>query len=250
MGYQTRSLELEIQSDTTLTIEMDPDPIRLDSLLVRSGNIRIRGELFDALTGDRVLYAQVTVQPDFSTFDALLGRFTVKKVPIGRAVTVLVEAIEYLPARIALITEADTSLTIEMEPDSVAIRLLAQKVQMLEARSLSLTVRQRALDKEDLARYAAWPAREAIGTVLSLQGVGAFRERMTLDPHCIFVDDREQFHLAFLWGLGTGEIERVESYDRGRMVRVYTKRYVMGLGAKELPPISYTRVGLRRPICR
>jgi len=252
LGYRTRSMELMIQSDTTITIELDPDPIVLDSLLVgsRSGTIRIRGEIFDAQTGDRVLYAQVTVQPDFSTFDALLGRFTAKKVPIGRAVTVLVEAIEYLPARIALITEADTSLTVEMEPDSVAIRLLAQKAQMLEARSLSLPVRQRVLDKEELARYAAWPAREAIVTHLGMSGTRAFRERMTKDPHCIFIDDRQQFHLAFLWGLGAGEIERVELYDRGRMVRVYTKRYVMGLGAKELPPLSYTRGGLMGPICR
>ncbi len=250
LGYQARSLEVDIRSDTTLTIEMDPDPILLDSLLVRSGNIKIKGEIFDAQTGDRILYAQVTVQPGFSTFDARLGRFTVKKVPIGRPVTVLVEAIEYLPARIALITEADTSLTIEMEPDSVAIRLLAQKGQILEARFDSLPYRRTVLDKEDLAQYAVRPAIEGIRMQLRWYGIGWTKERMTSDPNCLFIDDRQQMHFAFLWGLGTGEIERVEVYDRGGMVRVYTKRYIAGLGAKELPAIRYMKVGQQRSICR
>jgi len=250
MGYRTRSVDLEIRSDTALTIELDPDPILLDSLLVRSGNVRIKGDVFDAHSGDRINYAQVTVQPDFPTFDARFGEFTVKEVPIGRAVTVLVEAIEYLPARIALITEADTSLTIEMEPDSVAIRLLAEKVKILEARSSALPLRRRVLDKEDLARYSVWPAYEALKWKLGMYGVGAFREGMTHDPHCVYIDDKPQMHFAFLWSLGAGEIERVETYDRGRMVRVYTKQYVMGLGAKELGPILYFKGGLwGRPEC-
>ncbi len=252
LGYQTRSVELEIQADTTLLIEMDPDPIVLDSLLVRTGNIRIKGDIRDAQTGRRVLYAQVTVRPGFSTVGAISGRFTVKKVPIGRAVTVLVEAVEYLPARIALITEADTSLTIGLEHDSVGIRLLAQKVQALEARSNSIPYRRRDIDKEEMVRYAGWTIHEIVQRQLSMMSFGRSgrnRARMPDEPQCLFIDDRQQMHFAFLWGLSAGEVERVEIYDRGGMIRVYTKRFVVGLGAKQLPSILYMKVGLQRPVC-
>jgi len=128
MGYHTRSMDVVIRADTALLIEMDPDPVVLDSLLVRAANITIRGEILDAQTRQRVLYAQVTVQPDFSTVGAISGQFRIRNVPVGRAVTVLAEAVEYLPARIALITAADTALTIELDPDPVGIRLLAEQV--------------------------------------------------------------------------------------------------------------------------
>ena len=253
LGYETRSIDLVVQADTALLIEMDPDPIVLDSLLVRTGNIRIRGDIRDAQTGQRVLYAQVTVRPGFSTVGAISGRFTVKKVPIGRAVTVLVEAVEYLPARIALITEADTSLTIELEHDSIGIRLLAQKVRALEARSNSIPYRRRDIDKEEMARWAGWTIYEIVQRQISMMSFGRpgrNRARRLDEPPCLFIDDQQQMHIAFLWGLSAGEVERVEIYDRGGMIRVYTKRFVVGLGVKQLPSILYIKDGLGRPVCR
>ena len=223
MGYQTRSQEMVIRADTAFTVEMDPDPIRLDSLLVRAGNITIRGEILDASTGQRVLFAQVTVQPDFSTVGAISGHFTVRRVPVGRAVTVLVEAVEFLPARIALITEADTSLTVEMEPDPVGIRMVAEQAQKLEARSRGQPYRRRVLGEDRLALLPSWTMYE----------VGSRELKMS----------KRSWNRGGVRGgrpSGPGEVARVEIYDDGGMVRIYTKRYLVSLLGKEPGPMFYT----------
>jgi hypothetical protein len=248
MGYRTRSVELEIRSDTALTIELDPDPILLDSLLVRSGNVRIRGEILDAQTGRGVPYAQVSVIPGLSTVGAINGYFNVKGVPIGRAVTVLVEAIEYLPARIALITEADTSLTIVLEHDSVGIKLLAQQVEKLESRSHSIPYTTDVIDRKDMALYPGWTTYEIVQARLKMIRYG--RRIRDDNPICLFIDDRLQLHVAVLWALWAGEVERVEIYDRGGMVRAYTKRFVVGLGSKKPGPMLYFKGGFGPPVCR
>jgi hypothetical protein len=253
LGYQSVSMELVVRGDTALVIEMDPDPIVLDSLLVRSRNIRIQGRVFDALTGRKVPHAYVSVEPGLKSAEALDGYFIIRKVPTGQAATVLVEAVEYLPARIALITGADTTLTIELEPDSVGMILLAQKVKLLENRSNSLPYRRRVIRKEELERYPGWTIAEIVGRQLSMMSFGRSgrnRWQVNNDPACLFIDDRQQFHFAFLWGLSAGQVERVEVYDQGGMTRVYTKRYVLGLGARPLPSIFYSKGGLMGPICR
>ena len=259
MGYQTRSFELEIRADTTVTVEMDPDPVVLDSLMVRTGEVTIRGEILDAVTGLRVLYAQVTVEPGLSTIGALSGEFRIPKVPIGRAVTVRVEAVEYLPARIALITEADTSLTIELEHDSVGIRMIAQQERKLEVRSRGQPYRRRVLGKDRLALLPTWTMYEVVMRELKMSqrswDRGSPRARTApgsppaLDEQCLFIDDVQQMHFAFLWGLWPGEVARVEIYDGGGMVRVYTKRYLVGLLGEDPGPMVYIKGGLMGPVC-
>ncbi len=57
-----------IEADTTLVIELEPYPLRLDSLLVRAGTVRVRGAIVDALAGLRVLYTEVTFDPKYPPF--------------------------------------------------------------------------------------------------------------------------------------------------------------------------------------
>jgi len=251
MGYETRWLELVISADTAIVVEMDPDPIVLDSLLVRVGSITIRGEILAAEDGQRVLHAQVTVLPGFPTTGAISGFFTIHNVPGGRAVTVLVESVGYLPARIALITEADTTLTVELEPDPVGLRMLANQVEKLEVRSRGIPFPRRVFGQEELGRYPGWPVHDIVDTQLALFGRRALRLSNRSTHPCLFVDDVQLMHSAFLWGLMAGEVERVEIYDRGRMIRVYTKRFLVRTLGKEPGPIVYMKIGVGGvPICR
>ena len=245
LGYQSRSMELEIRADTVLVIEMDPDPILLDSLLVRAGNITIRGEILDAATGQRVLVSQVSVEPGISTVGAVSGYFTVRKVPRGRAVTVLVEALEYMPARIALITETDTTLTIELVPDPVAVRMVAEQVKKLETRSNAVPLRIDEIGREDWAVAPNWSVFDLLRTRLG--GSAAIG--------CLFIDEAFMGSgslsppgergipgaAQLLHGLFAPEVERIEVFGHGGMVRVYTKRFVHGmmLGQRKLKPIFY-----------
>jgi hypothetical protein len=252
LGYQSRSVELEIRADTILLVEMDPDPILLDSLLVRAGSITIRGRILDAETGQGVLYAQVAVEPGLSTTGALSGSFTLRGVPRGRAVTVLVQAVEYMPARIALITDADTTLTIELDPDPVGIRIVAEQVKKLHTRSNSIPFPRSVIDREDLIQYRGGTAYEI--TEARLRTVRYSRNPLGLTrggttPQCIFIDDVQQLDLGLFWSISAGELERIEIFDRGGMIRAYTKRYVVSLLGRPAPPILYMKIGLNR-VCR
>ncbi len=250
MGYRPRSLNILVRADTLLVIEMEPDPIQLDSLVVEGGTITLRGRIRDVTTGDRVLYAQVTVSPGFPTVGATSGEFRVRKVPKGQTVYVLVEAMEYLPARIALIAESDTTLKVELEPDSVAMRMVAQEVEKLEKRSRALPFRRRIMDPGDLARYPGWPAYELLRQAVSMMGVGPSRVQVNLDhPACLFIDDVQQISGSFLWGIDAGQVARIEIIDQGGMVRVYTKPYLFSLMGREPRPIFYTKTGLMGPVC-
>jgi len=67
---------------------------------------------------------------------------------------------------------------------------------------------------------------------------------------CVFIDDVQQLDFGFLWSLSAGEVERIEIYDGGGMIRVYTKRFVIGLLGKEPVHMLYMKGGLFRPVCR
>lgn len=250
LGYRSRTLELVLRADTAVVVEMDPDPIVLDSLLVRAREITIEGEILDARDGQRVLWAQVTVLPGFSTVGAVSGYFRVEGVPVGRAMTVLVESAGFLPARIALITDSDTTLAVALEPDPVGLRILAQQVEKLEARSLGVPFRRETVGREELERYPGWTAFDIVDSRLRTLG----RRATGLNPQdmhaCLFIDDVQRRYASFLYGLSAGEVERIEIYDGGGMIRVYTQRYLWTLMGRQPPTLVYMKIGLMGPTCR
>jgi hypothetical protein len=265
MGYRARILQLELRADTVLTVELDPDPIVLDSLLVEAGTIDIEGEIYDRMTGDRVLYAQVRVVPGNRTEGAISGGFTLRKVPKGQAVTVVVESVGYEPAGISLITRADTTLRVELEHDSVGIRMLAQQVERLERRSWSLPLSRDVITGEDMLRAPGSTALDMLRVRLLGTGHPLASDRFRpstwcqreggagLKPicECLFIDDVKVRDFAYFWGLTAGEVERVEIYGRGKMIRVYTKRYIMAMmGKRTLPSMVFLNIGLGNPVCR
>jgi len=66
MGYRPRQIPLTIRADTVLHVEMEVDPVRLDSLLVEAGTITLRGRVTDRATGRRIPEARVRA-PDVYT---------------------------------------------------------------------------------------------------------------------------------------------------------------------------------------
>lgn len=253
LGYRGEVMTLDLSADTALVVHLDPDPLLLDSLLVRAGTITIKGKVFDAHTGQPVLFAQASIQPGFPPVGAVSGEFTLRRVPMGRAVEVVVEAVEYLPARFALITEADTSLNVALEPDSVGIRIIGQQVQKLEARANAVPFAMTVIDREYLEGFPGWTAYEILEFRLRMVRYSRNPFGMTqggTTRQCIFIDDVQQVDIAVLWSLWSGEVERVEIYDRGGMVRVYTKRYVVSLLGRTPDPMVYNRTGLMGPVCR
>jgi hypothetical protein len=179
MGYRSQDVSLTIRADTELLIEMEVDPIRLDSLLVEAGFINVRGNVVDAATGARIPEARIRAGRAPETFSSSRGLFRVKDLPRGYSIPILVDAFKYLPVRIALITDQDTTLTIPMEADLVSIRFFQETVQELEIRSRGVALSRTQLNRRYIQLL---PNRSVYGLI-------KWRLRRDFNSDCIFVDE-------------------------------------------------------------
>lgn len=249
-GYLRRSLELPIRADTIIQFELDPDPFVLDTLLVSTGNITIKGIVRDGATELKLLRgAQVTIYPGSRTIGAMSGSFTLQDVPKNRPIGLLIEAIEYLPVRVEFLAERDTTLDVGMTVDSVAVRMIAQQAKRLETRSQSMPYSIDALDREAIHRSGV----SSIGELIRRRLPSVIPEQPPYpdpDEVCVIYDDMPSRLEDFI--VAPPELfERIEIFGhRGKMIRVYSKRYVATLmRVRRLPSITYMDAGLRT-LCR
>ncbi len=246
-GYHSRTLSLNLRADTTVRVELEPDPLVLDRLVVQARYVTVRGTIRDGETTVRVLDGQVTVYPGGQTVGANTGRFTLERVPAGQPVTLVVEAIEYLPVRVNFVPEGDTTLNFHLEVDSVALRMIAMQVERLERRARGVPKSPTALNRDDLMRHVASDVLEVIRRAVPGNHLPSARQ-VWGRYGCYFLDG-SSVPLDRLQSLLPEEVERVEIYARGRAIRVYTRRYVHRMmGEDHLAPIG-TVTGLASPFC-
>jgi hypothetical protein len=241
IGYRSFSLEIVVRADTTLQLELERDPVVLDSLIVRSETVTIKGSIRDAATGLKLLHGQVTINPGARTVGSLSGNFTLEKVPRGSAITIFVEAIEYLPARIDLVAESDTTVNVPLKIDSVALRLIAQQVERIERRSQAVPYSIDVLNRDDIRRAGVLSIGELVKRRLP---IGVIPERPPYPDICVIFDEA-RVRFERLLGTPPELIERIEifGYD-AKMIRVYTKTYVARLIGETIPTIRYSDNGL------
>ncbi|HEX2167276.1 MAG TPA: carboxypeptidase regulatory-like domain-containing protein, partial [Longimicrobiales bacterium] len=253
LGYVSRRVDVVIRGDTTLVIRLEVDPIRIDQIEARL--VTIRGTLHDATTGERLQSGQVRIEPGGETASASYRGFRIQGVPSG-PVRVVVRALEYLPAVFEFDAERDTTLRVDMRVDSVGIKLLLQQVDRLAQRAEAEPYSVRELDRDDISHSGAptigdfitrqlpsWRGRPPM--VLSRQrraqaGRSPLQRRASSGPACVTYDD-VPVELDVLEGIPSDLVERVEIFGYGgRMVRVYSKRYVASLmGQEKLPRIIF-----------
>ncbi|HEX6135773.1 MAG TPA: carboxypeptidase regulatory-like domain-containing protein [Longimicrobiales bacterium] len=258
LGYVSRRIEIVIRGDTTLVIRLDADPVPIDQIEARA--VTIRGTLHDAATGDRLLSGEVRIEPGGETVSANRGGFRVRGVQAGR-VRVVVHALEYLPAVIEFDAERDTTLRFDMHVDSVGLRLLLRQVDRLAQRADAEPYSVRALNRDDIRRTGAPTVGDLVSRELPSWGAAppmilsrqrraresrsASQPPAPREPACVTYDDMP-VEQAVLSGIPSELIERVEIYGYGgRMIRVYSKRYVANLMRRErLPRIIFLTTGL------
>lgn len=249
LGYRTYERNLVVSADTVLLVEMEVDPIPLDSLLVKeAGTFTLRGRIIDALTGRRIPEARVLADSRFEALTDWRGSFRISQLPRGFTVPILVDAFKYLPSRISLNSVADTTLTIELEPDSLAIRLVQATIGRLESRLESRATYAKhlttiALDRNHMERT---PSRSAYDVIVWRLSGRAFSDE------CVFLDEVRLYNAGKLYLYDASEIERIEIYGRGAMVRVYTQSFIarnLG-GSNPFPPVRYFPMDLGPDICR
>jgi hypothetical protein len=267
VGYELRTLDLTIGRDTALTVVMTRRTITLDTMIVRPRNLRIKATAVDSATGDFLLQAQAILYPGARFASAVSGVFVFDSVSSG-ATTLVVEALEHLPARIELDVARDTTFRVALGIDSIALKMTALQVKRLEQRSHSVSMPTTSLNRDAIRREGVTNLHELL-VRRSLED--PFLAKQTFvnapDAGCYFVDDKKVSRAVFE-GMIPELIERIEIYrspggpspsfrprpgNRNtspvQMVRVYTKRYVSTLPRQQhLQRIVYMGTGLK-PTC-
>ena len=222
LGYRLAEVQAVIRADTVLRIELEPQPVGLDPLRAEGRLISIGGRVTDRASGRPLVDAVAAVSRDRTETTDLRGRFEFDRIAAGMELAVEVSALGYTPVQVPVIAQRDTSLIIPLEPDPVGQRMIAQQVERIEVRSRAVSRALSALDRTTLLRLSGW----------TLEDVLAMRIPPTRPVLCLVIDE-SPFQGGRLRDVLDAylaqEIERVEIIDRGRMVRVYTRRFIQRL---------------------
>jgi hypothetical protein len=230
-GYQYRSIPLG-PGNTALTITLQSSVITLDPMIVRPKTFRVKGQVVDAESRDALMFARVTLYPDNRARNAnAVGDFRFDSVAAG-TMTIVAEAMEHLPVAIQFTAMRDTSVKIRMPIDSVALRMMELQVGRLKKRAQGSEFTVKYADRKDIAREARSAISEMVEKLLVMRFDRPRTMQKSADESCVFYDDRK-IAPGMMFGIYPELIERVEVYNRGGMIRIYSKRYVMSLMAQD-----------------
>ena len=239
-GYHAREFSIDVNGDTALLVELEPQAVPVDSLVIQTGDITVRGRVYALATDDPIGDAAITVR-NRSTSSNLAGSFKVTRVPRNTPVTVEVGAVAFLPVTLTITADRDTTIRVGLAPDPVGQAMLDAAVSRIEVRSRAVPFTRDQWNRSQLTQFPR-----------TIEDLLLQRYGRRINPSCIFVNDIEMSLAGpqLLQTYYTDELERVEVFNRGTMVRLYTRRYVakQSEGVK-LRPILLV-MGMRRPMCQ
>lgn len=240
-GYRAREFSIDVNADTALLVELEPQAVPVDSLVIQTGDITVRGRVFALATDKPISDAAITIR-NRSTSSNLAGSFKVTRVPRNSPVTVEIGAVAFLPVTLTITADRDTTIRVVLAPDPVGQAMLDEAVARLEVRSRAIPYTR---DQWSRDRLALFP--------LSIEDLLLQRYGRRINPSCIFVNDNDMSGAGaeLLRTYYSDELERVEVFNRGTMVRLYTRRYVAKQTAgATLRPILLVIGMMGRPMCQ
>jgi hypothetical protein len=264
IGYEPRSIELILdRGETAIAVALTRSAVMLDTVLVRPAAIRIRGTAVDSASGETILHASAILYPGARVVRAKGGEFKFDSVPPGPAM-IVVEGLEHVPTALHLDATRDTSVTVGMAVDSVAIRMMAAGAKRLASRLTAASLPMTALNRTDIARQNV-SVGDIVSRLLYENPMEVRKNFASAEDGCFFLDDKKVSRQMYE-GMDATEIERIEilrragaetpnlntprtsqmrNFGDARMVRVYTKRFAVTLPSRDpLPRIVYVRSGL------
>lgn len=178
------------------------------------------------------------------------GRFTLKKVRPGEH-TVEASQMGYadLSERVTVGTGA-APVVLRLQPDPVLLEGLTVKLNLLERRRRMVALSSRVFDRQTIATSASPNMEVFVRSYGGIFGVSrcpytsalasdCVYSRGSLVPMRVYVDEVPLFSLDVLAGYQPSEIARVEVYQGGRQVRMYTTWFMEQLarGKRWIDPV-------------
>ena len=142
---------------------------------------------------------------------------------------------------LTITADRDTTIRVGLAPDPVGQALLDAAVSRIEVRSRAVPFTRDQWNRNQLTQFPR-----------TIEDLLLQRYGRRINPSCIFVNDNDMSMAGsqLLQTYYTDELERVEVFNRGTMVRLYTRRFVakQGEGVRLRPILLVT--GMRRPMCQ
>ena len=173
-----------------------------------------------------------------STTDAS-GRFAIQEIRPGRHKMVVNQLGFRTHVREVDLVEDGNLLLVPLEPDPVMLKGIEIQVDRLALRRRGLGRSVETFQRNALISSANASAEEFVRQSLSMIPCGSrnacIRRRGQLVQPMIYIDERRAFGLAELEAYPVHDIYLVESYDGGRMIRLYTNWFMARLARTNLP---------------
>ncbi|MGH7502831.1 MAG: carboxypeptidase regulatory-like domain-containing protein [Longimicrobiales bacterium] len=248
LGYRLSEVSLILRNDTTIEIQLEPAPIRLDSLVAEARIVTLSGRITDASSGRPIFDADVLLGADRRVLANANGGFRFGHVLASQPMLVEARALGYIPVQVEVVADRDTVIDFSLAVDPIAARMIEAQIARLADRVDATPHRATRITRDEVLLKSASTAFEIV------------QDRLGRNPiDCLFVDERVVL-LEFenqLRSYLADEIEHIQiirTREYGRqiaMVRVYTRRYMeqMIQGNVVLRPIILTW-GIAQPVCR
>ncbi len=197
--------------------------------------VPVSGQVVDRSTGQPL--AGAFVELPGSRQEALSdeqGRFTFRRVRPGEH-AVVVSLLGYADLeRTVAVAAGQPALSLALEPDPVVLEGLTVNLNVLEQRRNRVAVSSRAYDRTQIRRSAARNMEAFVrgpGGVPAVTCRRAFADacvysRGRFEPVAVYLDEMPIYSLDHLTAIQPEEVERVEVYQNGRQVRVYTSWFM------------------------
>ncbi|HEX8273208.1 MAG TPA: carboxypeptidase-like regulatory domain-containing protein [Longimicrobiaceae bacterium] len=200
-----------------------------------SSPVPLSGQVTDRGTGQPLAGAYVELAG--TRLEALTddnGRFSFKRVRPGEH-TLSVSLLGYADQeRTVQVAQGQADVAVALEPDAVVLEGLTVNLNVLEQRRNRVAVSSRAFDREQIRRSAAINMESFVrgpGGVPAVSCRRAFADacvysRGRYEPVAVYLDEMPIHSLEHLASLQPSEVERVEVYQHGRQIRVYTSWFM------------------------
>jgi len=239
LGYEPARTTIVVNEDVTGTVELQPQPIRLDTLGVQPARFALRGRVLDQETGRSVSYVTIQVPGYGETSSNDAGGFRIGDLARGRY-PLVVEGFGWLPLRLDVELESDTTLIARVARDPITERIIDRQEERLAERVRSIGSRVRAIAREEiLESRAATPSDIVAGSVTGriVTCPGSLRlscidlGRGAVEPY-VYIDDRlTQCGLEVLRAYPNASIHRIEVFRNASTIRAYTTWFIERMNA-------------------